>query len=136
MKIIICIDDSGGILFNHRRVSRDRAIVEWITKHLSSKKLWMRCYSEELFQDYSNRNVSEYYLKEAGEDEYCFVEDDLSGDEDRISEIILCRWNRNYPSDVKFNLSILDENWTCELLDEIEGSSHKKITIERWERRC
>ena len=136
MRAIICIDDSGGILFNRRRVSRDRIIIEWITKYLSGKPLWMRSYSEELFQDYPNRKVSEDYLKEVGVDEYCFVENDLSGYEDSVREIILCRWNRNYPSDVKFNLSILDENWTCELLDEIEGSSHKKITIERWERRC
>ena len=47
--------------------------------------------------------VEEDFLQKAGEGEFCFAEDaDLSGEEERIQEIYLYRWNRDYPADVYF----------------------------------
>lgn len=28
MRVIVCVDDNGGMLFNHRRQSRDRVLCE------------------------------------------------------------------------------------------------------------
>ena len=39
MKVIVCIDDNGGMLFNKRRQSRDRKVLEDIS--LMTDKIWM-----------------------------------------------------------------------------------------------
>ena len=33
MKLILCVDDKGGLAFNHRRQSRDRVLNERILMH-------------------------------------------------------------------------------------------------------
>jgi len=42
--------------------------------------------------------------------------------------LILYRWNRTYPADLYFTLSL--EGWTLERREEFAGSSHEKITKE------
>ena len=39
MKVIICVDQDNGILFNHRRVSRDRRVIEQI--EAENEEIWM-----------------------------------------------------------------------------------------------
>lgn len=62
MIAIICVDNSGGILFNNRRISRDSVLTQWIIEHTAGRTLWMRQYSKELFGNAANANVSEDYL--------------------------------------------------------------------------
>ena len=77
--------------------------------------------------------VEEDFLQKAGEGEYCFAEDaDLSGEEERIQEIYLYRWNRDYPADVYFPVDL--SGWNCVETKEFAGSSHEKITRERYVR--
>lgn len=137
MNIIVCIDDGGGILFNHRRVSKDRVLMQWLAEYVGGKPIWALPYSKDLFaeckptpklmiaEDYLSKGVAE---KEA----FCFVEDDsFKAYLPKIRRILLCKWNRRYPSDVKFPLDILKDfeeknSW------EFPGSSHEKITVEEW----
>lgn len=135
MKAIVCVDDNYGILFNNRRLSRDRSLTTWIIDYTSGAKIWMRPYSKELFEGYTNIHVSDNYLTEAATDDYSFVEDaSLSDSTKNIDTILLCKWNRRYPSDIKFNKNILNANWSMSIEAEFRGTSHDKITIERWEK--
>ena len=39
MRVIVCLDDRNGMLFNRRRQSRDRRVVEDILRELGEKRL-------------------------------------------------------------------------------------------------
>ena len=49
---------------------------------------------------------------------------------DSISELIIYRWNRNYPHDFDFDINITESNFKIASTDEFRGSSHEKITKE------
>ena len=53
-------------------------------------------------------------------------------DVERIGEIYLYRWNRDYPADVYFPVDL--SVWKCVETKEFAGSSHEKITRERYTR--
>ena len=41
MKLIVCIDDNGGVAFNHRRQSRDRFLIDDIIEGLRGEKIFI-----------------------------------------------------------------------------------------------
>ena len=49
MKLILCVDDKGGLAFNHRRQSRDRVLNERILMHCGMHRLWISPYTAKLF---------------------------------------------------------------------------------------
>lgn len=131
MKLIFCIDNNYGMMFLNKRQSQDSILRKWIVKHTAGSKLWMSSYSAKQFASLSGFIVDDNYAKSAAEGDYCFVEDKeyiLSN----VSEIILCRWNRDYPADRFLELDL--EKF--ELTDSVDivGSSHDKITIEIYTR--
>ncbi len=199
MIIIICIDDSMGMLFNNRRLSRDSRLIKWVSDFAEGNILYIQKYSLELFEESSTvsiiknpyelresisstdfvgnnmrfdtkfddnidrsigngistdavkdagKNISTDAVKDAGKNIstdavnsiFCgsLREQKIFFDEQidpadflcKGDELIVCHWNRAYPSDLKCSLNVKD--FHVELLDEFEGSSHKKITIERW----
>ena len=44
MKIIICLDDDNGMMFNNRRQSRDEKVVKDIIEMTDGHSLWMNDY--------------------------------------------------------------------------------------------
>ena len=40
MKVIVCVDDKGGVMFNHRRQSQDRVLRERILGMTAGQTLW------------------------------------------------------------------------------------------------
>lgn len=132
MKIIICIDDNQGMLFNKRRQSRDAKVLEDIAN--LTKELWISPFSEKLFEGMSSAvcvdaKISNMFLDKAGVGEYCFVEDEkLLPYINDIEQLIIYKWNRKYPSDFKLDLN-LDEWKLIEAVDFV-GKSHEKITRE------
>ena len=99
------------------------------------KKLWMNAYSRKQFaeSDAEKIRVDETFLDAAGDGEFCFVENaDVSGCAERIEEIYLYHWNRDYPADVYFPVDL--SVWKCVETKEFAGSSHEKITRERYTR--
>lgn len=135
MIVMLCVDDKYGMMFNCRRQSQDRVLREKVQKLVSGKPLWMNAYSKKQFEDSPNICVSEIYLDQAAEGEYCFVEDqDITPYEEHIEKIILFRWNRTYPADVYFNFEWLSSEWILQETEEFEGSSHEKITKEVYAR--
>ena len=63
VKIIVCLDDNGGMLFNNRRQSRDRVVCEDVVKNLNGEKLFISPFSQILFENYKDCvSVSEDFL--------------------------------------------------------------------------
>ena len=135
MILIVCVDDHNGMMFNHRRQSQDRVLRADILELTDGKKLWMNAYSRKQFaeSDAEKIRVDETFLDAAEDGEFCFVENaDVSGCVERIDEIYLYRWNRDYPADVYFPVDL--SMWKCVETKEFAGSSHEKITRERYTR--
>ncbi|MBU5625671.1 ribonuclease Z [Oscillibacter sp. MSJ-2] len=129
MILIACVDDNNGMLFHARRQSRDRMLRARILRRCAGRRLWMNAYSQGQFPAGAEITVHEDCLSLAGEGEFCFVEDqDVRPVADRVEQVILYRWNRVYPADVFFSLSLDGWNLTCR--EEFAGSSHQRITEE------
>lgn len=130
MKIIVCVDDNYGMMFNHRRQSRDSLLISDVVEMAGDYGLWMNAYSAKLFED-EDVLVEEAFLLRAEEKEFCFVEDQLLQPYlDKVNEIILYRWNRKYPADFYLDLDMSE--WKKMDEKEFAGSSHEKITRERY----
>lgn len=132
MHIIICLDDKNGIRFNGRRQSKDCLLCQRILEITKDSALWMNADSAKLFPS-ERVNVDENFLELAGDGGYCFAEtDDFLRHENSIEKVIVYRWNRVYPSDVKINMGFL-EGKRLVGTSEFKGNSHEKITEERYE---
>ena len=133
MHAIVCVDDRDGMTFNHRRVSRDRVLCEDIVRMVGTQTLHLSCYSVPLFDAFSSLTLSasENYFDRAGKGEYCFFEREAPGRwEKHIETLILYRWNRRYPSDMKFDIDVGLGVWKLLSREDFPGSSHEKITKE------
>lgn len=127
MQVIITVENRNGMLFNHRRVSRDQKVSERILAYCKEKKLWMNAYSAKLFENNSQIRVSETFLEQ--KDAICFVEDqDVTPYLPEIDTIILFHWNRDYPADFFFTVDLSE--WNRIHQEEFAGKSHEKITME------
>lgn len=128
MKVIVCVDDNGGMLFNRRRQSQDKTLTEDVIKN--NGKIWINSFSSKLFSEYVGQVIiDDEFLNKAGKGECCFVENQLLKPyEDRIEQLVVYKWNRKYPSDFKLDLNI--DNWKLKEQAEFEGNSHEKITRE------
>ena len=134
MRVILTLDDNNGMLFNHRRQSSDVAVRRRIKEHIQEEILYLNAYSAEQFKDTDIQLfVDEGFLHKIGKGEYCFVENEKLADvREDIDEFVIFRWNKKYPDD--FMLDVLPEEcgMTCTSIDEFEGHSHEKITMEVW----
>ena len=126
MIVIVCVDDNGGMMFNHRRQSQDRVLRQRVVEKCG--KVYMNAYSGKQFQDHAESIVvSETFLDTAGQGNYVFVENlPLLPYMAKIEKIIVYRWNRAYPGDMKLDVDVSD--WTLVSSEEFAGHSHEVIT--------
>lgn len=129
MVLITCVDEKNGMLFNNRRQSRDRILIDHICKLIGDRKLWVNSFSKELFESQKNNNLitDDDFINKINKDEFCFIEN-ISPVTlvDKIDRIILYNWNRAYPADRYFDIQL--ENWILQSEKDFVGSSHEKIT--------
>ena len=132
----ICLEDRNGLLFNGRRLSRDRAQQEDLMTVCGAGRLWISPFSAPLFAPWRERLViAEDFLYRAGRGAVCFVEDrPLRPVLDRLEALILYRWNRTYPADVYLDLDPAAEGFVLEQQCEFSGTSHPCITREIYRR--
>jgi hypothetical protein len=130
MKIIVCIDDQGGVLFNHRRVSSDQMVIANILEYIGDSKLYVSQYSMKLFSSVKKFNLLTDLS--AVEDDSCvFLEENMPKNGfERVREVIVYHWNRLYPSDVRFPIVQLRKSGRLKSATEFKGNSHEKITRE------
>lgn len=137
MHIIVCVDDNNGIMFNNRRVSFDKKVTQRIIEITQHKRLWVSHYTLKLFEKASLKNTnlfisnSFFSKSKANKNDYVFVEDILPESLEDCEEVIIFRWNRKYPSDVKFDFDLSD---SFELVSskKIKGFSHIEVTEEHF----
>ena len=131
MNIIICLDDNNGMMFNKRRQSQDRILRADLKEFIKDKDLYMNNYYYKLYKDIDNGNikVSENFLEQCTENDFCLVEDKLLNNYiNKINNIIIYKWNRIYPSDLYFDINLTSNSWELLETKGFEGSSHEKIT--------
>ena len=138
MTVAVCLCDRGGMLFNGRRQSRDRVLLEHFMTLCGGSRVLISDFSTKLFDAYSDRvSVLPDPFRSAKDGDVVFVENlKLSSVVDRIDKMIVYRWNRTYPAD--FYLDTPPEECGLVLSEsrEFEGSSHEKITEEIWIRKA
>ncbi len=135
MVLIAAVDENMGLMFNGRRQSRDVKLIDKIAEIIKDKKLFMNEYSYGLFKnnEFSNLTVSENFLEEAKNGDFVFLENEnIFPYEDKIEKIFLFKWNRVYPSDFSFDINI--NKYKLQKIENFEGKSHEKITMEVYER--
>ena len=133
MNIIICLDDRNGMMFNKRRQSRDKKVIQNMRELCVESHLWTSDYSGLLFE-MKDVYVTDNFLEHAAEDDYCFIESiDPNEIEVPINKIVVYRWNRVYPADLYCTLDFSN----YKLIDEKEfpGSSHEKITRQIYQKK-
>lgn len=137
MKIIVCLDDKNGMLFNRRRQSRDSALRQHILNMCADGVLWMNRYSAAQFSGEDAGKdiiVAEDFLDKAGPQDYCFVENmDISAYASCVEQVIVYRWNRVYPRDMTFPEKLFSSRWKLVSREDFPGNSHEKITWEVYE---
>ena len=85
MKLIVCLDDNYGMMFNKRRQSRDRVLIENMIELCKDEKLYTNEYSVSLFPE----NAVEIFDNiEDVEKSYCFAEN-FTVNEEYVDEIIV-----------------------------------------------
>ncbi len=133
MKLIVCIDERRGMMFHHRRQSRDRILIADLLEYIGNRTLCFTAYSAPLFADGTAHTRTITALTELANAEYCFVEDlDPVEVADTVDEIVLYHWNRHYPADRYFQMDMRAFSLTDS--KDFVGSSHEKITREVWKK--
>lgn len=132
MKLIVCLDDKDGMLFNGRRQSMDSALRERMLTLVGSGILRMNPYSAGQFTEQTaNMVVEDDFLENASAADYCFVEGtDIAPYAQQVDAVIIYRWNRTYPSDVKFPRSLFAGRWSLVQKLDFPGNSHEMLTEE------
>ncbi len=131
MNIIVCVDKNGGMLFNNRRQSRDREIINRILEITNGTILYIESYSEQLFPIITPNIVVIKSLKEIyNNNSYFFVErNDFRNIVKQIEKIVIYRWDKVYPTDRKFPIDLNNE-WQLNSTYKFKGNSHETITEE------
>ena len=126
MKVIICIDDRGGIAFNNRRQSKDRVLISDVIADADGKTVYIDEYSLPLFKDTGAAVELDGELLCDG---IHFVEKrSLKAIEHKIDCLVIYKWNRSYPFDMQLDIDLA--SFKLKECTELVGSSHDKITKE------
>lgn len=129
MTLYICLDDRNGLKFNKRRQSRDAAVLEDIRSQIAGNLL-IDPFSEKLIREAE----IPYVLPTENADDY-FAEDVPSEELlNQTERIVIYRWNRHYPADVRWNPDLSALGFSLRETTEFPGTSHEKITREVYEK--
>lgn len=132
MTLYICLDDRGGMCFGGRRQSRDAALLADLADGLPGL-LTIDPFSEKLI---ASAGIP-YVLAEENipEDAHFFLEN-RSPEHllPQAESIVIYRWNRHYPSDVRWEPDLAGMGFSLREITEFAGTSHEKITREVYER--
>ena len=143
MKVIICVDDHLGYMFNNRRLSSDRMQRLHMLSKIASigSNLFINQYSERSFRRMKllgayrtidnvkviNGEASEFLVSADENDGWAFVENvDVAKWVDKADELIIYKWNRTYPYDKKLSDDIFDKFDVAEN-ELFKGNSHPTI---------
>ena len=129
LTVAVCTDVRGGMMFNNRRQSRDRALISELVGSTDGR-IYISAYSRLLFEEYIDRVViCDDPVFECEQNGFCFVEDtQIIPHLEYISRFIIYNWNKKYPFDRSLGFEVEKAGFIKESELEFSGSSHKKIT--------
>ena len=133
MKIAVCIEKSGGMLFNNRRVSKDSILQQKLLECVGEGNICLNEYSAKQFTSTKHLQVSDNFLTVASDDDICFIEN-VEIPMDKVTQVYLFQWNRDYPADTYFDYNLKDLGFKKVRSEDFAGYSHKKITLEVYQR--
>lgn len=129
MTVITFLDEYNGMLFNHRRQSRDRVAIANILSSFPGS-LRMTAYTASLFAEAADRvTVLDDPLAGAKDTDVCVLEAPFELTP-AVSPLVVYRWDKEYPADRRLELS--DRTWALQSATAFAGYSHEKITKEVW----
>lgn len=126
-------------MFNNRRQTKDRIVIQKIKEIVNKENLHLSNYSLSLFQDNNSLEDTEIVLCneseiESKESDYYFIEDFSPKDYEKMAKrIVLFCWNKTYPADSFFNIDLSKYELKEEV--EFEGYSHDNISMKIYDRR-
>ena len=162
---IAIVDNSMGMLFNHRRQSRDRVVTEKILSMTKGKTLWMSAYSRRIFPEDAPVCVAEELVGKLAEPVRKAAEQVESAQEELEREETAQKEPWQQPDEATFCLieeavdlenETIDEwivfrwkrvypadvflkfpadDWEKELIETFAGYSHEEIDLERYRKR-
>lgn len=137
MKVILCIDDQGGVRFAGHRLTQDRLQRQDVIKRYRSAGFCMKKETASLYGLEESEKI--HYVhdwNEARSYEGWWICEDVAFLRwiDQLEELVLYRWNRRYPSDERFQMSMVLPLWRCVDQYRLEGSSHAEISVEHYVR--
>ena len=131
MTLYFCLDDRGGMLFNHRRQSRDAAVLEDIRSRVTGDLL-VDPFSAKLMERaqipfaYAPEEITESIA-----DGHFLVEARQPGQWVNFADtVVLYRWNRHYPADLYFDIDLTAMGFVLQETMDFPGKSHENITRE------
>ena len=127
LTVYVCLDDRDGMSFNGRRQSRDSRVFEDIRRELQGPLL-IDPFSESLCRRAEiPYQVLEGPLPKEGQ---FFLEAREPREALEADRIVIYRWGRHYPADVRWTLDLGAAGFVPLEQSEFPGSSHESIRRE------
>lgn len=131
MTVCICLDKNGGRLFNRRRQSRDRRLIDDLCVFAGEAPIFASAYSAPLFS-HSDRLPSvteDPSAVPSGGIYFCEREDPLPL-LSRADTLVIYRWNKVYPADCFFTHEPGELGFRPVQKTDFPGNSHNNIDRE------
>lgn len=138
MKLIVCVDPRGGIMFNKRRTTSDVVVVADILRESADSRLLIAPYSEKIFKNAEAEGYAplgcEYMVVDdpickARAEDTIFVEDRSARSRlDEIDTIVVYRWYEIYPFDTCFDIDPRSEGFELVQQYDFPGYNHDLVT--------
>lgn len=126
--LFVCLDNSNGIMFNKRRQSRDKNVIEDILKITGNRRLYVSEYSKTLFGNIAT-TFNELTMFQKADNKCVFIENIIPNNILQFTEtLIIYRWNTDYPYDKQFEVDL--SHFKLISSTDFVGNSHKLITKE------
>lgn len=138
MKLIVCTDPRGGIMFNRRRTTSDVVVTADILREGADGRLLITPYSEKIFKTAKAEGYApsgcEYVVDEdpignAGDGDTIFIEDKSAvAILKKIDIIVIYQWYEIYPYDTKLDFDPRTEGFELVQQYDFSGYNHDLVT--------
>ena len=132
MTVFLCTDSRGGMIFNERRVSFDRKIIEDVIRYTGDGILYISDFSEDLFEDTEASVICvPEPLYSAKDDAFVFIEkDSITPYADKIKRLIIYNFGEPYPYDERLDFKPTEAGFKLVSRRTFVGNTHDNVTRE------
>ena len=145
MKLIVCMDPRGGMMFNKRRTTSDVVVTADILREAEGGRLLIAPYSEKIFKNAESEGylpagaeytISDDPVGEAGATDTIFLEERSAVARlSDIDTIVIYNWTVIYPFDAAFDIDPRKEGFQLAEQYDFPGYNHDIVTKEVYRRK-